>query len=109
MDRQEEDICLMLITCEKDDTITVNTIRTWLMFKSQLKILLDYSEEQLMEMEKDQGENCQVRIKNLRHWASLVFEHSDIPMYKYGCAEVYLPLKNQLDSSFTRLDSVISV
>ena len=99
----------MIITCEKDDIISVNKIRTWLMFKSQLKILLEYSEEQLMEMEKDQGENCQVRIKNLRHWASLVFEHSEIPMYYYGCAEVYLPLKDQIDSSLTRLDSAIDV
>ena len=62
---------LMLVACEKDEGVRNRCTRTWLVFASELRWLLGFTEADIDDPTKFKvaNEAWRIRIKNLRRWA----------------------------------------
>jgi len=79
--RDPHEKALMLVACEKDQGVKTRCMRTWLVFGSELRWLLGFSEEQIRDPAgffRVQEDIWRIRILNLRRWAEqepLPLEH----------------------------------
>ncbi len=97
---------LFVVTCEKEANEQVRYPRVWIIFPSELKMLLNYSLDEIEDkngyfiVEKD---HWRVRLKNLYLWAKAEFEEvineNGTKEYKrkartpYGSQTILLPLE----------------
>ena len=108
---------LMITACEKDDGVKYKCTRTWLVFRSELMWLLNFTEEDIDNPQKFKvaKEDWRIRIKNLRKWAEV---EADPLLTRHLSQEVIIPanasstmlelLEGHLTSNSTLMRGMIS-
>jgi hypothetical protein len=86
---------LMLATCEKDEGVVTHTTRTWLIFPSELRWLLQFTEEEINDpngiFEVEQP-HWRIRILNLRKWAQAQYvDNEKYDLNAFASKSVVLP------------------
>eukprot|EP01040_Poterioochromonas_malhamensis_P002304 gene2304-2449_t len=78
-DHPKYEDAIFVITCEKGPNIPTQHTRVWIIFPSQLKLLLKYTDEEIDDKNgpfvvPEDKQNWRIRIKNLRLWALAEFD-----------------------------------
>lgn len=81
----------MLVACEKDVGVRNRCTRTWLVFASELRWLLGFSEKDIDDPTKFKvaNEDWRIRIKNLRRWAEV---EADPSRKKHMSQKIIIPV-----------------